>query len=221
MSVIKSKIKSYIRNRKLRPIVVEKNRIKNYLEDLQEKEAMLWGNIIKNLKEEENKLVENTNHLIYLINSKNYKTLEKLLLKKDVKEFLEDLELIKKDFLGLRRAIKDQDKLKLLISNFTIKLVDSANYEKFKLVFLLQRDLYEVLDRQELELKTLLNDVSKFKIETDKEKLDTFILYLKDLRDILAGHLDNYKHFEEERLGYSNTSNLLHELIKIFSQEIE
>jgi len=208
-------------NRKLRPIVIEKNKIKKYLEDLQEKEAMLWGSIIKNLKEEENKLVEDTNHLIYLINSKNYKTLEKILIKKDVKEFLGDLELIRKDFLELRKAIKDQDKLKLLISNFTIKLVDSANYERFKMVFLLQRDLYEVLDKQELELKNLLSDMSKFKLETDKEKLDTFILYLKNLRDILAGHLDDYKHFEEERLGYSNTSNLLHELIKIFSQDIK
>lgn len=221
MSVLKSKIMSYVEDRKLKPIIVEKNKIIDYLEDLQKQESKLWGVIIKDLKKGENRLVEDTNHLIYLINSENKKTLKKLLDKKDVKDFLEDIELIRKDFLDLRKAIKDQDRLKLLISNFTIKLVDSANYENFKLVFLLQRDLYEVLDRQDVELQRLLGDVSKFKINTNEEKIDVFINYLRDLRDVLAGHLDDYKHFEEERMGYSNTSNLLHELIKIFKQDLD
>lgn len=221
MNKVKSKLKTYFKNKKLKPIVIEKNKIIEYLEDLQLKEAKLWGVIVKNLKEGEDNLVEDTTHLIHLINSKKYSTLNQVLSKKDGKHFLEDLEKIKKDFLVLKRAIRDQDKLKLLISNFTIKLVDSANYNKFKLVFLLERDLYEVLDRQDLELNRILMDVSRLKLVTEGEKLEVFTEILKDLRDILAGHLDNFKYFEEDRLGFSNTSNLIYELIKIFEQDID
>lgn len=221
MKKVKSKLKAYFKNKKLKPIVIEKNKIIEYLEDLQSKEAKLWGVIITDIKNQEDELVEDTSHLIHLINSKKHSTLKQILAKKDGKNFLKDLTEIRKDFLALKKAIRDQDKLKLLISNFTIKLVDSANYEKFKLVFLLERDLYEVLDRQELELNRILMDVSRLKIETENQKVEIFMETLKDLRDILAGHLDNFKYFEEDRLGFSNTSNLIHELIKIFEQDID
>ena len=72
-----------------------------------------------------------------------------------------------------------------------------------------------------MELQRILKDASKLKINQNEKQVNVFIDILKDLRDILAGHLDDFKYFEEDRLGFSNTSNLIYELIKIFEQDIK
>lgn len=199
----------------------EKERILEYLKELQGIEAKLWGVIVTDLKNGEEIVLEDSNHLIYMIGNNKHDDLNRVLKLKDVKDFLEDVEAIKRDFGILKKELREKEKLKLLISNFTIKLVDANNYDKFKSVFILERKLYDVLDKQDDELEILIRDLSRIKVETREEKIEAFITSLKKIRDILSGHLDNYKYFEEDRYQYSNTSNLIHELIKVFRQDIE
>jgi hypothetical protein len=210
----------YSTNKKSR-IEKEKENILNYLKRLEKLEAKLWGTDIKNLKSGEEEILEDSNHLIYLISNKKYNNLKTILELKDTKKILNDIYQFKKDFNILKKELREKEKLKLLISNFTIKLVDAKNYNKFRNVFLIEKHLYEVLDIQDNEFNILLNDLSKIKINTIEEKVEIFSNSLKKIRNILSGHLDNYKHFEEERVGYSNTSNLIYELIKIFSQDLD
>lgn len=201
-------------------ILEEKNVILHYLNELQRKEAKLWGIIITDVKNGEESIIEDTSHIIYLMN-KNHDTLFQFLSEKSIRKFQADLDSLRKDFLVLKKAIKDQDKLKLLISNFTIKLVDSKNYDKFKNVFLLERYLYDVLDKQEIELNRIIADYSKIKIPDTHDKVETFKKSLKELREVLSGHLDNFKHFEMGRSNYSNTSNIIYELVKLFKQDLD
>lgn len=198
----------------------EKNKILDYLYKLKKLEAKLWGVIIRDISYTEEKVLEDTNHLVYLYSTGKKESLNKILQKKEYKEFLKDLISLKKDFIILKKEIREKEKLKLLVSNFTIKLVDSKNYLKFKDVFLLEKVLYDVLDRQDEELNVLLNDISKMKIESEN-KIDAFLESLKNIRTILSGHLDHHELFEDERFGYSNTSNILHELIKVFKKDID
>ncbi|MFW6285811.1 MAG: hypothetical protein ACOC16_01420 [Nanoarchaeota archaeon] len=208
-------------NNKKSKIKHEQEKILKYLKELEKLEAKLWGTDIKNLKHGEETVLEDSNHLIHLIANKKYDTLKKILELKDTKKILNDIFQFKNDFNILKKELREKETLKLFISNFTIKLVDAKNYNKFKNVFLIEKHLYEVLDVQDNEFNILLNDLSKIKIKTTDEKIETFLSSLKKIRAILSGHLDNYKHFEEERLGYSNTSNLIFELIKTFSQDLD
>ncbi len=203
-------------------IIDKKQEILNYLNDLKAQEARLWGVLVNDISAGEEKNLANSNHLIYLLNHKKPENLSNLLKLKDVKNFLSDILELRKDFLLLKKNIKHKDRLKLLISNFTIQLVSANNYDKFKDVFLVEKQLYEVLDRQEKDFDELIKDIGKIGyIKNDEQKVETFILYLKDLRRLLAGHLDNLKYFEEERFHYSNTSNIIDKLIKIFQQDVD
>ena len=199
----------------------EKEKILEYLKELKKLEAKLWGADVKTLKDGEEQVLEDTNHLIHMISKGKHTTLKKVLERKDVKNFIEDLEEFKKDFNLLKKELREKERLKLLISNFTIKLVDAQNYNKFRDVFLIEKKLYEVLDRQDEEFSILFKDLSKVKVNTSEEKLEVFLNSLKKIREILGGHLDNYKYFEEDRVSYSNTSNLIFELIKIFNQDLD
>jgi hypothetical protein len=199
----------------------EKDKILEYLRELEKLEAKLWGTDIKTLKGGEEQVLEDTNHLIYMISRKDYSSLKKVLELKDVKSFLSDLDEFRKDFKYFKKELREKERLKLLISNFTIKLVDANNYNKFRDVFLIEKKLYEVLDRQDEELSVLFEDISKIRVNTLDEKIDLFLGSLKKIREILGGHLDNYKYFEEDRAGYSNASNLIFELINIFNQDID
>ncbi|MDA3856119.1 MAG: hypothetical protein PF569_07725 [Candidatus Woesearchaeota archaeon] len=202
-------------------LIHEKEKISHYLLTLKNVEAKLWGVIIKDISHDEERVLEDTNHLIYLYSRGKHEDLKKILESKDFKEFLHDLDKLRKIFLILKKEIREKEKLKYLISNFTIKLVDSNNYEKFKNVFLLERVLYEILDKQDEDLIFLMDDLNKLKINSEEMKFEVFLRTLKDIRKILSGHLDHHYLFEEERYGYSNTSNVLYELIKIFKTDLD
>ncbi len=202
-------------------VMYEKERILNYLYKLKTLEAKLWGIILKDISHEEEKVLEDTNHLIYLYSTGKNEKLVKILKGKNLNSFLKDLNKLKKDFLILKKEIKEKERLKFFVSNFTIKLVDSKNYMKFKDVFLLEKILYDVLDKQDEDLNLMLKDISKIKIHTEEMKFELFMESLKGIRTILSGHLDHHDLFEEEREGFSNISNILHELIKIFKKDLE
>lgn len=219
--MLKEKIKSSIEKTKQTNIIKEQEKILNYFEKLKKIESRLWGIIITQLKNGQEIVIEDTNHLIYLITKENYEELNQILTQKDTLEFLNDLKTLKNDFLTLKKEIKEKETLKLLISNFTIKLVNTKNYSKFKEIFLLEKQLYEILDKQEDELNTLIQDFKNIKINTKENKIELFLTSLKNIRKILAGHLDNYEYFEQEREGFSNTSNIINELIKIFKTKIK
>lgn len=221
MKILLKKFFSHKKSSELYALQKEKDKILTYLKELQRLEGKLWGVDINFLKNGEEHILDDTNHLIYMFSRGHHDKLSKVLANKNVKSFMSDLENIRKDFNILKKDLRDKERLKLLISNFTIKLVDAKNYNKFKDVFLLEKRLYEVLDRQDVEFSMLLQDVSKIKVDTKSEELDLFVASIKKVREILAGHLDNIKFFEEDRHGFSNTSNLIHELISIFSQDLE
>ena len=199
----------------------EKDAIVKYLKELQKLESKLWGVDVRELRGGEEQILEDANHLIYMFSKGHHDKLSQVLSSKNVKSFLQDLESVRKDFFVLKKELREKERLKLLVSNFTIKLVDAKNYNKFKDVFLLEKRLYEVLDRQDVEFGVLIKDVAKIRIADSTNSFDVFMVSLRKLRDILSGHLDNIKYFEEDRVGYSNTSNLIHELIKIFEQQLE
>lgn len=193
----------------------EKNKLISFLKELKTIEANLWGVNIIHLQNGEEEILEDSNHLIYLIShSKEHSRLEEVLKLKEIKEFKKDLENLKNDFNFLKKRIVEKTKLKNLISNFTIKLVEPKNYLEMENVFLLEKKLYEIIETQDDELKDLFKNISKIKINED-EKTQVLIDSLKNIRTIFAGHHDLHKIWNDERKGFSNTSNIIHELLRI------
>ncbi len=193
----------------------EKTKLIKFLKELKSIEANLWGVNIVHLQNGEEEVLEDTNHLIYLISRENQnKKLNDILNLKEIKQFFKDMENLKSDFSYLKKKIKNKNKLKNLISNFTIKLVDPENYMKMENVFLLERKLYEIIDMQDEELNNLFKNINKIKINDD-EKTEAFLDSLKKIRTILAGHQDLHEMWNNERIGFSDTSNIIHELLRI------
>jgi hypothetical protein len=184
-----------------------------FLENLKQLESKLWGVTIQNLSNGEEVVLEDANHLIYLISRDNTESLKKVLKSKEIKEFTKDIENLREDFLILKKQIKRKENLKNLISNYSIRLVSEENYSKLEKVFLLEKQLNEVIAKQDEELNNLLKNISqiKFPIE-NKEKL--FLDSLVKMRKILSGHMDHHSLWEEEKQGFSNTSNIISSLIK-------
>lgn len=198
-----------------------KSKLIKQLKDLKVLEAKLWGVTINHLSYGEESVLEDTNHLIHKFEKSNRDQLHNYFDSKEVKEFLDDLRNLKSDFLMLKKEIKDKNKLKNQITAYTIKLVDKDNYDRLEEVFLLEKQLYEVIEVQNDELDKLVHDVSKIKISIGtKDKVEFFIEALIKLRKILAGHMDHHTLWEEEKQGYSNTSNIVSSLLKIV-EEIE
>lgn len=198
----------------------EREKILSFLYEIQSLESKLWGIIVKDINSQEEKVLEDSNHLVYLYSTGKHDSLNKILSDKEFKDFLKDLNDLKTDFKTLKKTIREKDKLKLLLSNFTIKLVDAQNYENFKDVFVLERMLYDVLDSQDEELSILISEIARMKVKSE-EKMDVFLDSLKEIRRILSGHMETHDLFEEERSGFSNVSNIIYELIKIFKKELK
>ncbi len=190
-----------------------------FLENLKQLETRLWGVTIQNLSNGEEIVLEDANHLIYLVSRDKDEKLKLILKSKEISEFISDIENLREDFLVLKKQIKRKENLKNLISNYTIKLVSEENYSKLEQIFLLEKQLNEVIDKQEEELNKLLKNVSyiKFPEANSKEKL--FLDSLIKIRDILSGHLDHHSLWDEERQGFSNTSNIIHSLIKTIESD--
>lgn len=178
-------------------------------------ETSFWGVNITRIKNDEEIIVEDTNHLIYLISRDKKEILLNILKEKDVEDFFLNLNKLIEDFKYLRKKINERDKLKNLITKLSIKLVDKNHFKDLENIFILEKQLYKVLDRQDEEFKQILSETYKLKFDLDNDgKVEYFVEILKNIRQILAGHLEFHELWEEERFGFSNTSNIIHSLIK-------
>lgn len=214
MNLIQKTIDFFEENKKNQTLS-KKEKLLNYLLELRELEAKLWGVSINHIKNDEEEVLEDTNHLIHMIAREKYDDLKKTLKLKQVDDFLKDLKELRKDFLYLKKKINHRNELKNAISNFTIKLVEPNNFDTLENIFLLEKKLYDLLDQQEEAINEILKDVSKIRIETEEQKMNLFLMSLKELRDTLAGHKDLDYLFEEDRLGFSTASNIINSLSKI------
>ena len=185
-----------------------------FLKKLRQLESRLWGVTINELANGEEIVLEDTNHLIYLLTHQKHNELKAVLRLQEVRDFKKALQHLHDDFTLLRKQVRDGNKLRVLISSFTIKLVDKRNFARLEEIFLLEKQLDEVLERQELELRHLLNQASKMRSLPEEERLATFMDSLYKIRKILAGHLEHHNLWEEEREGFSNASNIILSLIK-------
>lgn len=198
----------------------EKELLVEKLKELKRLEAKLWGVSVNELANGEEEVLEDANHLIYLFNSNEDEKLSEILEKKDVKDFLNDLRNLKNQFVLLKKEIKKKEELRNLITNYTIKLVDKKTYSKMEKIFILEKQLYEVIEKQETELEEIYSHFSKIKVDINGKEKRVFLGSLKKIRKILAGHLEHHSLWEDERRGYSNTSNILNSLIKVVNESL-
>jgi hypothetical protein len=186
-----------------------------FLEELKTHEAKLWGVTLNRIKSDEEGALEDSHHLIYLLQHSNQYTLKQILKLKETRDLLKDLKDIKEDFLHLKKQILHKGNLKSFISEFTLRCSSSDNINSLSSIIVLEKQLYEVLEKQDDEMQTLFEEIDALKIRKhDNDTIDYFITALKRIRTILAGHLDHHEFWEEERKGYSNISNIIHSLIK-------
>ena len=186
-----------------------------FLEELKKHEARLWGVTLNNIKTDEEEALEDSHHLIYLLQKSEQMSLKKILKLKETKDLLKDLKDIREDFLHLKKQIVHKGNLKSFISEFTLRSSNTLNVNSLSSILLLEKQLYEVLEKQDDEMKTLFEEIEALKIKKhDNDTVEYFITALKRIRSILAGHLDHHEFWEDERKGYSNISNILHTLIK-------
>lgn len=184
----------------------------SYLYELQHIEARLWGVIVKELKNGEEVVLEDANHLIYL-SKHDIDEIEEFLKNKEVRDFLNDLKELREDFVYLKRKIREKDKLKTLVNSYTLKLVSKKSYPRLEEVFLLEKQLNQVLEVQDQELMQLIVDISYLHGSPEHIKIEGFIDGLKRIRQTLSGHLEHHELWERERMEYSNSSNIIHALI--------
>lgn len=205
----------FIDNHKKKVIQKNKDALLLYLADLKKLEANLWGVNIVHLKNGEEDVLEDSNHLIYLVSrEEKHIKLKNILKNKEFIDFIKDLDNLKSDFNFLKKKITQKNKLKSLISNFTIKSVKPENYSKMKNIFLFEKKLYDIIEKQDTELNDLFSNIKSLKFDTQVGNVDLLIDSLKNIRNILAGHHDLHSFIEDERLGFSNTSNIIYELEK-------
>ncbi len=192
-----------------------------YLKTLKELESKLWGITLVNVSHDEDKLLEDANHLIQVFSKNNIHDLKKIYSFKEVKEFISEISKLREDFVYLKKQIKESERLKNLITEYTIKLVSERNFSKLEKIFILEKQLYDVIEVQDKNFSELFADISKIRNISDETKIEIFMESLKRTRGILAGHMDFHALWEEERTGFSNTSNIIHSLIKTVSDEKE
>lgn len=191
-----------------------------YLLKLKKLEARLWGVTINDLVGEEEQILEDTNHLIYIINHRKENEIKATLKVKEVKDFLTDIKKLQEDFLILKNMVRAEDRLKRRVSEYSVRLVSPNKFNKLKNMFILVNQLYDVLDVQDEMIKSVIRDVRSFKFDTEQRKLDVFLDTLYKLRTMLAGHMEHHKLWEEDREGYSNTSNIISALIIEVKEDI-
>lgn len=198
-----------------------KENLLNHLKSLKELESKLWGITLINVSHDEDKLLEDANHLIQIFSKNNINDLKKIYSFKEVKEFISEISKLREDFMYLKKQIKETDRLKNVITEYTIRLVTERNFSKLEKIFIFEKQLYDVIEVQDKNFSELFADISKIKNISDETKVEIFMESLKRIRGILAGHMDFHSLWEEERTGFSNTSNIIHSLIKEVSDEKE
>lgn len=98
---------NFILNRKKKKVLETKNSLLSYLKNLKELEAKLWGIDLIHLSAGEERVLEDANHLIYLVSRNEYSKLKDILNLKDTSNFMKDLEDLRKDFFILKKLRKE------------------------------------------------------------------------------------------------------------------
>lgn len=197
----------------------DKEKLLDFLKRLKSLESKLWGTTINNIAGEEEKLLEDANHILQVFTKNDISDIKKIFKFKEVNEFITETDKLREDFNYFKKMIKEEDRLKNLITKYTIKLVSHRNFKKLEKIFILEKQLYNVIERQDAEFQVLFSDFCKIKSVSKENQADKFIEALRDIRKILAGHMDYHSLWEDERYGFSNTSNILHSLIKTVDEE--
>ncbi|MFP4402046.1 MAG: hypothetical protein ACLFPL_02345 [Candidatus Nanoarchaeia archaeon] len=176
-------------------------------------EAKLWGAQLVTLKNTQEDVLEEANHIIYKFQHTNEEEFKEYLKSKEVEEFIQEVLHIHEEFKELKKQINRQEVFKNTITSLTLLLMNEEIYSYFEDIFLLEKQLQEVLLWQENEFKELFKTSNELKHFDDKQlKAETIYGKLTHLRTILAGNLDHHELWEDEMQGFSNCSNILHAL---------
>lgn len=195
---------------------VKKEDLLSFLEKLKKLESRLWGVLINDFSSQEEIVLEGSNHLIYLLGREKHADVENILVQKDFQEFIVDMEKLKEEVSLINKLVKEEGKLRDLISQFSIRLVGNRNYNDLEELFVLESQLLQILELQELQLEAMIHEIRSLKVTFDpKLKVEILKDYLVRTREVLAGHMEHHKFWEEERQGFSNTSNIISAIIKI------
>lgn len=176
-------------------------------------ESKLWGTQLVRLKNSQEDTLEEVNHIIYKYQNLDEKEMRNYLKSKEIDEFTNEVIHIYEEFKELKKQINRQEVFKNTITSLTLLLMNEETYSYFEDIFLLEKQLQEVLLWQENEFKQLFKVSSELKhFENQDLKVDTIYEKLTHLRTILAGNLDHHELWEDEMQGFSNCSNILHAL---------
>ena len=192
----------------------------SYLYELQNLEARLWGVIIKEIENGEELALESANHLLYLVRNNEEDNLKDFFEQKDVKDFMSELKELRKDFIYLKKKIKDKNRLKSLVNSYTLKLVNKQSYPKLEEIFILEKQLNQVIEVQDRDLMQVIVEISFLQDVSRQQKVEGFMEAVKKIRKILSGHMEHHELWDMQRQDYSNASNILNALIVRVRQSI-
>ncbi|MFT4244821.1 MAG: hypothetical protein ACMXYB_05200 [Candidatus Woesearchaeota archaeon] len=177
-------------------------------------EAKLWGVELKELKHNQEDVLEEVSHLIHKFLNTPPENMKQYLKSKEFKEIDKELKIIHEELKHLKKLINRQEVFKNTLTSLTLLLVNEDTYELFEDIFLLEKQLQEVLIWQEEEFKEIFTNSKELKIKSIDEQSKAELMYkqLIDVRKILAGNLDHHNLWKDEMQGFSNCSNILHAL---------
>ncbi|MCH8519846.1 MAG: hypothetical protein LAT82_03780 [Nanoarchaeota archaeon] len=177
-------------------------------------EARLWGVELKELKNNQEEALEEINHLIYKFQNTPPEKMKLYLKSKNFNDIEKELKIIHEELKHLKKLINRQEVFKNTLTSLTLLLVNEDTYELFEDIFLLEKQLQEVLIWQEEEFKQIFTTSKDLKIQEidSNTKSELFYNQLVEVRRILAGNLDHHDLWEDEMQGFSNCSNILHAL---------
>ena len=175
-------------------------------------EAQLWGVQIKELMHEQEQALEDVNHLIHKFQKMDNSEMKKYLKSKELHETVKEIVVIYEDFKHLKKQINRKEVFKNTLNSLTLLIINEENYQLFEEIFLLEKQLQEVLFWQEEEFQALFKYSKELKHLSDDDQSDHLYENIRKVREILAGNLDHHDLWESEMYGYSNCSNILHSI---------
>ena len=175
-------------------------------------EAQLWGIKLNKLTHEQETALEDVNHLIYKFQNSNDREMKKSLKSKEFEHTISEIILINEDFKDLKKQINRKEIFKNTLNSLTLLLMNEETYQLFEDLFLLEKQLQEVLLWQEEEFKELFKNSKELKHLTEEYRVEELYENIRKVREILAGNLDHHQLWENEMEGYSNCSNILHSI---------
>lgn len=178
-----------------------------------EQESKLWGTQLQHLKNQQEDTLEDINHIIHKFQKLDEESMKEVLKSKEVEEVIRELLEVYEEIKYLKKLINRQEVFKNTLNSLTLLLVSEETYQHFEDIFLLEKQLQQVLIWQEEEFKQLFKGSQDIKNAKNLDtKADMLYTKLIDMRKILAGNLDHHELWRDEMQGFSNCSNILHAL---------